>query len=150
MTRRSKKSEMLEVRLSLDDKEALRAKAALEGSTVSATVRRLIADYLRQPEAEAVPSINKRIVMTLLKNPRKSLLAAGAFLVPALMLAPTAQADPITLSIEVEQSTPIEELTPEGVNRIWTTRKARHYGRRIRERRRILHPRRTFRTLQRR
>lgn len=114
MTRRSKKSEMLEVRLSLQDKDALRAKAASEGLTVSAAVRRLIADYLRQPES-AVSSPTHRITpMTLIKHPLKTFAAIGTLIGAAFILTPFAYAEPLRLVVETEHMSAVTETLDNG------------------------------------
>lgn len=108
MTRRSKKSEMLEVRLSHEDKEALRAKAASEGQTVSAVVRRLIGAYIRP--AETVDHTERwNPIMTLKTYPRRAAAAALACLATTFALSSTAQAEPVRLTLEIENTTPVAD-----------------------------------------
>ena len=104
-----KKSEMLEVRLSHDDKQALQAKAAREGRTVSFVVRRLISDYLTQPEARSHPNRLMELLMTLKSKPKSMLAVAMAFVLTPLGIASFASAKDVSLRINGEYSQPMIE-----------------------------------------
>ena len=86
-----KKSENLEVRLSHADKQNLRAKAALEGRSVSDVVRCLISDYLHPPKSRTESSVFEGLLMTFKSRP-KTILATLAclpiFAAPVLFSAP--------------------------------------------------------------
>lgn len=66
MTRKQKKSETLEIRVSYETKQALQKKAADEGQTVSAVIRNLINDYLAPTghEAKQVSTRFKPVLVT--------------------------------------------------------------------------------------
>ena len=103
-----KKSEMLEVRLSHEDKQALQAKAAREGRTVSFVVRRLISDYLTPPETRSQPSRLQELFMSLKSKP-KSLLATGAVcLALPFIFTPFASAEDISLRLNGEYTQVIQ------------------------------------------
>ncbi len=113
----TKKSEMLEVRLSHEDKQALQAKAADEGSTVSFVIRRLISGYLTQPDARSHPNRLTELLMTLKSKP-KSILAVAAACVPILALpvfiATPANAEDISITLAGEYISPVFEDGVEG------------------------------------
>ncbi len=67
MVRKAKKSEMLEVRLSYEKKEALRKRARDDGQSVSGLVRRLINDHLSQYEVGTSRNLMTEIAMKLKK-----------------------------------------------------------------------------------
>ena len=102
-----KKSEMLEVRLSHEDKQALQAKAAREGRTVSFVVRRLISDYLTPPETRSQPSRLQELLMTLKSKPKSSLAIITAFVLTPFGIASFASAEDLSLRINGEYSQPM-------------------------------------------
>lgn len=109
-----KKSEMLEVRLSHEDKQALQAKAANEGRTVSFVVRRLISDYLKQPEARSQPTRFTELLMTLKSKPKTVLALAAACILTPLGMASFASAADVSLRINAEYTQPATEHGAEG------------------------------------
>lgn len=104
-----KKSETLEVRLSFDDKQALQAKAAKEGRTVSDVIRGLITDYVKPNKARTALNPLTELFMTLKSKP-KTLLACVASSLPILalpfFLATPANAEDISLTLEGEYISP--------------------------------------------
>lgn len=112
----TKKSEMLEVRLSHEDKQALQAKAAEEGRTVSFVIRRLISDYLTQPDARSHSNRLTELLMTLKRKPKS--VMAGLACLPALafpfLLSSPANAEDIGVLLGVEYVSPVFENGAEG------------------------------------
>jgi len=110
MTRR-KKSEMLEVRLSHEDKQALQAKAADEGVTVSFVVRRLISEYLVQPATRSKPDPLMELFMTLKSRPKSlfATLASLPLLAAPFLLPSAANAGDISLTLKSEYTEPVFE-----------------------------------------
>lgn len=115
-----KKSENLEVRLSHEDKTTLQKKAALEGRSVSAVVRRLISDYLAPPVTRSKPHPVMELLMTLKSRPKSVLagLAAGLASIPLLatpfLIPTTASAEEISLSLKGEFVASVEENGEQG------------------------------------
>ena len=109
-----KKSEMLEVRLSHDDKLALQAKARCEGRSVSVVVRQLISDYLTQPESRSPPYLLMERLMTLKSKPKFLLTAAAVGLLAPLGLAGLASAEDVAIRINGEYTQPVTENGVEG------------------------------------
>lgn len=110
--KQTKKSEMLEVRLSHEDKQALQAKAADEGRTVSFVIRHLISDYLTQPETRSRSNRISELLMSLKSKPR-SVLAVAASCLPILALpvlvASPASAENISITLAGEYVSPVFE-----------------------------------------
>jgi len=104
-----KKSESLEVRLSFEDKQALQAKAAKEGRTVSDVIRGLISDYVKPNKARTILNPVTELFMTLKSKP-KTLFACLVSSLPIfalpLFLASPATAEDISLTLEGEYTSP--------------------------------------------
>ncbi|MGB3454877.1 MAG: hypothetical protein WBG08_14090 [Litorimonas sp.] len=109
MTLSPKKSEMLEVRLSLEDKVSLRRRAAQDGLTVSAAVRGLVAEYLRETRPVAHTHPIRSLAMTLISHPRKALIGGAAVVSSAVAVSPLAHADPARIALVFEQTRPVSE-----------------------------------------
>lgn len=116
-TKKAKKSETLEVRLSHPDKVALQDKAAREGRTVSAVVRGLISSYLSQAEPRSKSSKMTELLMTLKRKPKSVLatLACVPLLSLPFLLPASASAEDISLSLKGEYIAPIVENDEEGI-----------------------------------
>ena len=99
MTRPEKKSEMLELRITPSEKDALQARAEAEGRAVSAVVRQAVSDYIATPFHPVMPKV-RRGWATLVGG----LMALGA----AFGLSGLAHAE--TLQLDVAASL----VTPEG------------------------------------
>jgi len=104
-----KKSEMLEVRLSYEDKQELQAKAKQDGQSVSQIVRGLITSYLNAPEPRSFGKQTLEFFMSLkslLSRPKTALASLSLLLVTSLTIAPVSHATDIGLSIEglIQQS----------------------------------------------
>lgn len=93
MTRRPKKSETLELRLSHEDKEALKERAASEGSTVSDVVRSLISDYIGNPDAALEIPRSRNPIMLFLTRPLTLGLAFIGGLTATALMSSTASAE---------------------------------------------------------
>ncbi len=103
MVRKAKKSEMLEVRLSYEKKEALRKRAQDDGQSVSGLVRRLIDDYLSQYEVGTSRNLMTEIAMKLkklsLQKPKTTFVSLMAVLASGLLFIPSASAKELTLDV---------------------------------------------------
>lgn len=98
-----KKSEMLEVRLSYEDKQKLQAKAKHDGQSVSQIVRGLITSYLNAPESRSFGKQLLEFFMLLksfLARPKTALASLSLLFVTSLTVAPFSHATEIGLSIE--------------------------------------------------
>jgi len=102
------------VRLSHDDKQALQAKAAKDGRTVSFVIRRLISDYLTQPEARSHPNRLMELLMTLKSKPKTFAALAAAGLIAPLGLASLASAEDVAIRVNGEYTQPMIENGIEG------------------------------------
>ena len=114
MTRRPKKSEMLEVRLSHEDKVALRREAEREGRTVSAVVRGLIGEYIREAESARRPLAKRRPTMFTRPLPLTAAASGVALFGGALLLTPAAHADDIRLALAFEHTAVVTERGEQG------------------------------------
>jgi len=114
--KRSKKSEMLEVRLSHEDKQALQTKATEEGRTVSFVIRRLISEYLTQPAARSQPQQFTELFMALKSKPKSvfASLACLPLLGTPFLLPTTANAGDIALTLESEYTEPETSIAADG------------------------------------
>lgn len=95
-----KKSEMLEVRLSYEDKQRLQRKAQQEGRSVSHVIRQLITTYVKDTEAR---SFTQKITESLMREHVKlksTLAATGIIIAGALAVAPLSNADEIGLNFK--------------------------------------------------
>jgi hypothetical protein len=95
-----KKSEMLEVRLSYEDKKKLQAKARQDGVSVSETVRRLISNYLAPSESRTTLQRLKESIMKNHLKTKSALAAAGIACIGALTFAPLSAADEVGLKLQ--------------------------------------------------
>lgn len=95
MTHGEKKSESLDVRLSLSEKRSLMETARARGETASEAVRRMIGVYLSEVEVGATPNSPKGWIPMLARNRNKATLMAATVLAAgfSLTLLPTAAAD---------------------------------------------------------
>ena len=113
MSRPPKKSDVIEVRISHEDKQRLRAKAASDGLSLSAAVRRLIADYLREDDAaeRETHSLLDRFIMPIKRYPARIAAGTAALLAAALTLAVPAHAEERSLALSFETVTPEDDGT---------------------------------------
>ncbi|KCZ93864.1 hypothetical protein HJO_00775 [Hyphomonas johnsonii MHS-2] len=106
--REPKKSEMLEIRVSHETKEALHARARSEGRTVSDIVRSQISDYIGAGDAGAragghIGGLAGRVkagVATLARLPRVLAAAAAALVVMVLFSQSASLAQDVSLELD--------------------------------------------------
>ncbi len=110
----SKKSETLDIRISHADKQALQAKASEEGLTVSHVLRKLISNYLSQPETRSQPNRLMELFMTLKSKPKSVLATALACIALPFTFSSLAAAEEVSLRINGEYTQPVVENGVEG------------------------------------
>ena len=101
--REPKKSEMIEVRISHESKEALHAKAKSEGRTVSDIVRSLISSYLSGAPSAARPAWQRRLgagVSVVTRAPRLAAAAVAALAVTLLFSQSASLAEGVSLELD--------------------------------------------------
>lgn len=109
---KSKKSETLEIRITHQEKEAVKERAASEGMTVSAWIRSLIAKNLANSQGRSEQKSWINLLLAITRDPFKTTGALIAAAGSAILLTSTAQAEPISLGIEFEHRSP--SLAPDG------------------------------------
>lgn len=90
---RDKKTEMLEVRLSNQDKKALQLKAHNEGRSASAVVRSLIRGYVKTLNTE-----EQSTLASILTRPRMVIVTLAAMLCSTVLI-PTVSANEVALTL---------------------------------------------------
>lgn len=118
---KGKKTEMIEVRISYEAKQALQARAEKERRSVSKIVRHLIYEFL-SPETETAPmpqtNLMSNLILFMKSWKTKIAIASAAISLPALfMIYPTAAAEQVTLMIDGNIERVVDENGINGINR---------------------------------
>lgn len=99
-SKRPKKSEMLEVRLSYEDKQNLQHKAHVDGHSVSEVVRQLISNYLNPAKSRTFPQTLMETFMRANRNLKSALAIGAVALIGALSFAPLSNAEEVGLKLK--------------------------------------------------